>query len=379
VAPSDFPGLQWAPVAGIRIFCWDKQSLPANEAGIIAAGFAEAGCPLTAVATFHEAGPVAERLVEEVLTEVEPGEKVPPSGREAAPDQIPTGAPDSTAGKKDVASGVEAGSDSPPAAAGDVAAPAEPESVPPPVQGPTPPSDPLLTRETSRVFWWGALAAVALIAMITVYYFKFVRVPTTVTQESLEVAAQADPSPATGQRDFAGGEADGGEVGAVTDAGADARDSLVVAAAGDSLAGVNRETTPGLEQAAADPPDAAPDAAPDAGTVSPADPGSPEEQLPEPVKPAASGFDMEPYRQPVGSRGWALHVFSLPSQAATREQVQELTRRGFQSEVRVFDLGDKGIWNRVYLGSFSSRDEAREAMPALLEKLREKWAKPVRF
>ena len=96
------------------------------------------------------------------------------------------------------------------------------------------------------------------------------------------------------------------------------------------------------------------------------------------VTPPA-GFDMGPYRGPVGAKGWALHVYSLPDSPGTAREVKELDRRGFQSEVKIFDLGEKGRWFRIYLGSFASRSEAKEAMPALLEKLRVDWAKPEIF
>jgi len=39
----------------------------------------------------------------------------------------------------------------------------------------------------------------------------------------------------------------------------------------------------------------------------------------------------------------------------------------------------KGLWWRVYVGSFASRQEATRAMPALYEKLRIDWANPTRF
>ena len=62
---------------------------------------------------------------------------------------------------------------------------------------------------------------------------------------------------------------------------------------------------------------------------------------------------MNPYLDPVGAKGWTLHVYSLPDSPGTAKQVKELDRRGFQSEVEIFDLGDKGRWFRIYLGSFA--------------------------
>ena len=93
----------------------------------------------------------------------------------------------------------------------------------------------------------------------------------------------------------------------------------------------------------------------------------------------ASAFDMAAYRGTVGEAGWALHVYSLSSTADTAKQVEELTRRGFKSEVRIIDLGEKGRWFRIYLGSFATRAEAKAAMPALLAELRVDWAKPERI
>ena len=69
----------------------------------------------------------------------------------------------------------------------------------------------------------------------------------------------------------------------------------------------------------------------------------------------------------------------MPTPEATEAEVANLTRRGFKSEMRTVDLGEKGHWNRIYLGSFASRSAAKAAMPELLAKLRVDWAQPIRF
>ena len=372
VAPSDFPGLMWAPAAAIRIFCWDKQAMSENEAAIIAAGFAEAGCPLTAVATFHDAGPVGERLVEKVLTEVESGsaprKPSPPdtpapaapvvSGATAEPDTEPVAAEDETestakAGWRDLPLEMAAeGADIDPGESDWVAPRLEPA--------------PVASGDTSRVFWFGALAAVVLIAAISIYYFKFVRVPAAGPFEPIEVATQTAPPLVTGLVE----SSDEGNLGEGA-AGTVAADSQVVAVEGENQpdatpVGTVKDSQRGIDSLMV-------------ATTLDSTPELPEEEPPAPVVSPRTGFDMEPYRQPVGAKGWALHVYSLPDSAATAQQVQVLSRRGFQSAVRAFDLGEKGTWNRIYLGSFSSRTQAKEAMPALLEKLREDWAKPIQF
>jgi cell division protein FtsN len=90
-------------------------------------------------------------------------------------------------------------------------------------------------------------------------------------------------------------------------------------------------------------------------------------------------FSMDPYLQEVGSDGWALHLYSLPDRPAAEQQAAALERRGFRTEIRPFVLKDKGLWYRVYVGSFLTRREALEAKDPLLETLNIDWARVTEF
>ena len=95
--------------------------------------------------------------------------------------------------------------------------------------------------------------------------------------------------------------------------------------------------------------------------------------------PGDALFDQAPFQLPVGSGGWALHVYSQPDSALAERQVRELLARGFRCEWRCVELPGKGRWYRIYMGGFSSREAARAALPALLRRLGEDWGQVVRY
>jgi len=95
--------------------------------------------------------------------------------------------------------------------------------------------------------------------------------------------------------------------------------------------------------------------------------------------PASAGFDLAPYRAPVGQAGWALWLYSQPNQEAADRDVAGLRQQGFQAAARAIDLPEKGRWYRIYVGSFPSKEAARQATPALLARLKHDWAAPARF
>jgi hypothetical protein len=385
VAPADALGRLWAAAAAIRIFCWDRQTMTDEEAGAIAQGFADAGCPLTAVATFQDSA-VEEQLVEEVLSETEAS---PQESKSALPAEPEAEGPIAPVVEK--TEGEPAGDTGPESESLDEAGwrglPLEEETLsaesgfdagdgPEPVQEREPEREPVPEREpepepgavpaTSRVFWYGALAAVVLIAVIGIYYFKFVRVPSEGHFEKIDITTPSE-SPTVGDELVSAHGDDTDEMTALT-VGADSL-TMVPDEQGD------REAPPPetgqVGEAAGDTVRSFETAVTETGQ---------DDEVPAEI-PAVTPpvFDMSPYLEPVGAKGWALHVYSLPDSAGTAKQVRELDRRGFLSEVRVFDLGEKGRWRRIYLGSFDSRSSALQAMPALLEKLREKWAKPERI
>ncbi len=103
-------------------------------------------------------------------------------------------------------------------------------------------------------------------------------------------------------------------------------------------------------------------------------------------EPATAGLTAEErtelwasFELPVGQDGWALWVYSLPDSATALREVDILERQGIRAVIHGVDIPGKGYWYRVYMGSFPSRTAARDAIPALLERLHEDWAQPVRF
>jgi len=383
VVPADSVGRLWASAAAIRIFCWDRKTMSEEEAGAISAGLTKAGCPLTAVTTFQETGVAGALLVDEVISETESVPETPEPVAQSEPEtekpsvqeQPETETEDETVPEstedddwQDLPLEKGDGQEEPEAD--------ELEHEDPGLEDPGPEKedqeepeleqDPVPARETSRVFWVGAVVALALIAVATVYYFQFVRVPPEGPFGPINVVTETG-SPESGGEGMSSGTADRDEVPTSTVVA----DSLTDSAVGEddtsgslAVTGTERETVAdsaaSLEVATSEPVRAD------------------EIQREEPVTRPA-GFDMSPYREPVGAKGWALHVYSLSNSPGIAKQIQELDRRGFQSEVKTFDLGEKGRWFRIYLGSFASRSEARQAMPALLEKLGEDWATPVRI
>lgn len=103
-----------------------------------------------------------------------------------------------------------------------------------------------------------------------------------------------------------------------------------------------QEAAPGARKA-----DAA-HAAPKADTI----PSPPKGSAPTPAGAAAPGA-------PVGK--FTLQVGSHPSSAESAEQVERLKAQGLEAFQKTVDLKEKGLWHRVYLGVFSSKEEAEKA------------------
>lgn len=78
------------------------------------------------------------------------------------------------------------------------------------------------------------------------------------------------------------------------------------------------------------------------------------------------GVDYQPasYRTP--SAGYVLHESSWRTSDKAMQRVGALRKRGI-SDVRFerVDLGEKGIWHRVYIGSFQSASQAKRYMQSL--------------
>lgn len=58
---------------------------------------------------------------------------------------------------------------------------------------------------------------------------------------------------------------------------------------------------------------------------------------------------------------FTLQIGSYPSIREAKDQVDSMEALGLQPVLRVAEIKGKGKWFRVYLGGFSSRDDAEKA------------------
>jgi len=231
-------------------------------------------------------------------------------------------------------------------------------------------------RSTSGVFWIAAAVSVALIAVVAIYYFKYLRVgdddfggPAQVAVTGPEAGAPAVPSPGSGDDVAPDGNAGGGSVAQEPAAGTDSPAAATVPV-GDVAADPAAAAEPPEEAPAETVPETAADREAAPVTEAPTGAGADTEPATDPVKPFAV---------PVGRDGWALWVYSFPDETGAARQLGVLERKGITAVVRIVEITGKGRWHRIYMGSFADKAAARAAMPALLEQLRTDWAQPVRF
>jgi hypothetical protein len=370
VAPAHAAGLMWAEAADTRILCWDPATLSRVENDRLAAEFAAAGTPVTGVMAFGEIPPPGvegpeDLIVEEILAE--------------------TGEPatESETDHEGFADGETA--DEPPApAAPDPRAPApgEDDRGEDPWAGPGLIPDSGLAEDprgkTSAVFWFGAVAAVVVIVAAFVYWYQVLRVPAAGYFDNVPAVVRDTPEEAPPGRPAG----DGGTMAAAV---RDSAVALVDASDADSASVAAPEPMPEetvVEVSGATTPPAArggEETGEAAGGPVAADAAERDPQAQEPGADAPAPFDMGPYRTPVGTGGWALHVYSLPNMESLQEELKILDRRGFKTAVKAVDVEGKGRWFRVFLGNFASRAEAEAAKPALLAELGEDYAAAKRF
>ena len=78
--------------------------------------------------------------------------------------------------------------------------------------------------------------------------------------------------------------------------------------------------------------------------------------------------------------GYALsRVLSVRIVTAADTEARRLQRRGFQTATRALEIPGKGLWFRVYVGSFQTRSEALKAAGPLMEKLKVDWSRATQF
>jgi cell division septation protein DedD len=89
---------------------------------------------------------------------------------------------------------------------------------------------------------------------------------------------------------------------------------------------------------------------------------STEVSTPAPAKPAPS----ESSKPPTSSRTYGVHVCSMQTEAKARAEAARFEAAGYPTIVRQVDLGQKGIWHRVYAGPYENRAAAERASQEII-------------
>ncbi|MBU8870452.1 MAG: SPOR domain-containing protein [Gemmatimonadales bacterium] len=349
VCPVGDTGRLWSRAAEIRILCWDRAATASDRIEGVVADFAKGSAPLTGLISF---GSVPEK--DAGKSEVLPGDKELPVDKpvdkpeekqeEKQEDPQPQILTSFASEDGDLLDGAPGANKVFVDLFGKASAP-----------GPN-----ARKRGTSLVFWWVALGAVGLIVLSAWYYMEFVRVSQTDStgggdQPVAEITLGADSEPPT----------------VIVP---DTVSVQVSSTAPDTGSVVGRGSiSEGLDSVEED-----------QEILSTGDSDSlqtfvREESGEESEVQAAQEFDMDPYLIPVGTDGWAIHLYSFPDEESAEDQLQILLRKGFMTEARSVQIKGKGRWHRIYLGSFPDRATAQQALDPLLEKLGADWGRPTEF
>ncbi|MEI6438092.1 MAG: SPOR domain-containing protein [Candidatus Omnitrophota bacterium] len=81
------------------------------------------------------------------------------------------------------------------------------------------------------------------------------------------------------------------------------------------------------------------------------------------MKPASSVVAAPHMMAPKAS--FAIQVYSFKDKARADAALEKLKAKGNKAYVMVSDLGARGVWYRVRVGSFTSEDEARAALETI--------------
>jgi cell division septation protein DedD len=78
------------------------------------------------------------------------------------------------------------------------------------------------------------------------------------------------------------------------------------------------------------------------------------------VKPASAVI--VPLQQVHPKDSFAVQVYSFKDKARADKALEKIKARGLKAYIIQSDLGDRGVWYRVRVGSFTTEAEAREAL-----------------
>ncbi|UCE03436.1 MAG: SPOR domain-containing protein [Candidatus Latescibacterota bacterium] len=90
--------------------------------------------------------------------------------------------------------------------------------------------------------------------------------------------------------------------------------------------------------------------------------------------PTATTSPSQTQPPPASGVAYSVHVASYRKVEQANQDVANLRERGFEGRAVRTDLGSKGIWYRVFVGSFPSRAEAAEARAEILKLPEYKYA-----
>ncbi len=330
-APADAVGRLWAAEADLRLLCWDRSQRSASLVNNLLESFESVEIPLTGLVGFG----LPKDLDEEIVAI--PGELLDELVDEAVvEDEYESTADDQGAAKVLFSSMSEEDEEM-----------AEEEEF-------------AHRKGNSRVFWLVVVVSLLMISAASIYYLKYLKVPS------------GGMFPVVTQNEETSGERPAVESSLGEEAPVESGNTSLPSGTSEDL---NDQVTEQSTELPADGEDS------EMGQIDPAEaellPDTPNEvvETPQPK----NEFGMDPYISPVGGDGWALHVYSFPDSVRAEMEMGVLAAKGFRSTFRAVEFKDKGRWFRVYIGNFKTKKEANAARNALMEKLGEDWANPVRF
>lgn len=323
VAPANEVGRLWAAEADIRLFCWDRPRRSVTLVDNILDNFSSTGIPLTALIGFglaQDSKVETDTFVEELIAEE------PVKGAAAILDDLEEEDDEFFHEEDEFAR----------------------------------------RKGNSKVFWGAAAVFVVLIGAASAYYMQNLLVPA------------GGHFPAAAQHEVALGGA------AFFDSGAGSFvDDSIIDADQNTIEDIGETGTVIEDHPVKD--DMEETTPPEIVSPEP-EPEALKKEIPVQQDPAKiggkfldDGFAMDPYLVPVGSGGWALHVYSFPDSLRASRESKALAAKGFKSSIRAVQFKDKGRWFRLYLGSFETKAEANAASKKLKAELGENWANPTLF
>jgi len=90
------------------------------------------------------------------------------------------------------------------------------------------------------------------------------------------------------------------------------------------------------------------------------------EDEPKPEEKGSPEFLQKPF---------TIQVASFQDKARAEKVVEEFKSKGYIPTISAKDLGEKGIWHRVFVGDFDSEDEAGELLKTLKEDYKDSFIK----